>query len=77
MAETLDDVALSVAALSADPVPDTPSAALAAILSGLRRHYTMEAERLAHDRLFPRSETATSLPGPEAQPAMDLDAFML
>ncbi len=76
MAETLDDVALSVAALSASPVPDTSPAVLAAVLAELRKHYTMEAERQAHDRLFPQA-TATHPATAELEPEMDLDAFML
>jgi hypothetical protein len=78
MAETLDDVALSIAALSTDPVPNHPSAALAAVLAELRKHYTMEVERQAHDRLFLRATTtATQSALAELEPEMDLDAFML
>lgn len=78
MAETLDDVALSVAALSAAPVPDAPSATLTAVLAELRKHYTMEAERQVHDRLFPEATgTASQRATAELEPEMDLDAFML
>jgi hypothetical protein len=80
MAETLDDVALAVAGLSRDAAPTTWSPALGEILAGLRKGYTMEAERQAHDQLFPRP--AASGAGPAANDAepeaeMDLDAFML
>ncbi|MBJ3786924.1 hypothetical protein [Devosia sediminis] len=77
MAETLDDFALAVAALSRDAAPDTPSSDLAAILAGLRKHYTMEAERQAHDRLFPKAAISTAANDPQPEAEMDLDAFML
>ena len=76
-AEALDDVALSVAALSAAPPPERLSEALASVLAGLRRHYTMEAERQAHDRLFPRPRAPVAPDEAEPEATMDLDAFML
>ena len=36
----------------------------------------MEAERQAHDRLFPKALASTT-PEPEPEMEMDLDAFML
>ena len=80
MAEMLDDVALAVAGLSREPAPSTPSAELATILAGLRKLYTMEAERQTHDRLFPKTDmpvlsSAANDPEPEAE--MDLADFML
>jgi hypothetical protein len=76
MAEMLDDIALSVAALSRDPAPANLSGPLSEILAGLRKSYTMEAERQAHDRLFPKPAASTA-PEPEPEMEMDLDAFML
>ncbi|MBE7733194.1 hypothetical protein [Devosia faecipullorum] len=73
LAEILDDTALAIAGLSDAPLPTTLVSAQP-ILDTLRKSYTMEAERMIHDRLFPQAE-ATS--GPEAEPEMDLDAFML
>ena len=79
MAEAIDDIALSIAALSPDPAPVALSAALATVLAGLRRHYTMEAERQTHDRLFPRAAAPPAPVEADAAPdaAMELDAFML
>lgn len=77
MAETLNDAALAIAALSADPMPAGQSAAMADILAGLRKHYTMEAERQVHDRLLPATAIATEPVSTEPEPEMDLDAFML
>lgn len=80
MAEMLDDLALSAAALSPDPVPDNPTIELAAILAGLRKLYTMEAERQMHDQLFPQTDKA-ALTGAandaETDAEMDLADFML
>ncbi len=79
LAETLDDLALAVAALSTEPAPADLSPILIDILAGLRRHYTMEAERQAHDRLFPNVSTAAPRPANDTEPAADQDLadFML
>ena len=72
LAEILDDTALAIAGLHSGPLPAVLPAGLA-ILDRLRKSYTMETERMIHDRLFPRVDTeAVSEPEPE----MDLDAFM-
>jgi len=64
LAETLDDLAVTLLALA----PGTPPAALPAaawtVLDGLRRRYTMEAERRIHDALF-----AAAAPGRPATAA--------
>lgn len=77
MAEALDDLSLSVAGLTTDPLPEHRSPALENILVGLRKLYTMEAERQAHDQMFPRQVSSASLAADEAEPETDLDAFML
>ncbi|ODT79476.1 MAG: hypothetical protein ABS76_20040 [Pelagibacterium sp. SCN 64-44] len=74
LAETLDDVALTIAGLGEAGIPPALPDSLAGILAQLRKLYTMEAERMIHDRLFPASAAAGSS-GPE--PEADLDAFML
>ncbi|MCR6669921.1 hypothetical protein [Devosia ginsengisoli] len=40
----------------------------------MRQSYTMEAERMIHDRLFPHGKAHVET---ETQTDMDLDAFML
>ncbi|WP_297108457.1 hypothetical protein [uncultured Devosia sp.] len=76
MAETLADIAIVVAALSADPQPEPLPQELSLILASLRKAYTMEAERQIHDRLFP---AAASVPSAVEQEEAedDLAAFML
>ncbi|SMQ73127.1 hypothetical protein SAMN06295905_2262 [Devosia lucknowensis] len=79
MAELLDDIALAIAALTRDDVPETPSDGLIEVLASLRKHYTMEAERQAHDRLFPRPASVVQQPANGTAPGDDLDLadFML
>jgi hypothetical protein len=79
MAETMDDIAIAIAALSSDPAPASPSASLTEVLAGLRKTYTMEAERQAHDRLFPKATSAAPPANDDtaAEPEMDLADFML
>lgn len=74
LAETLDDVALTIAGLGEAGIPPALPNSLAGILTQLRKLYTMEAERMIHDRLF-RASAAGGSSGPE--PETDLDAFML
>lgn len=73
LAEILDDTALAIAGLSNAPLPAILPSDLP-ILDKLRQSYTMEAERMIHDQLFPPAETKSA---PEPEPEMDLDAFML
>ena len=74
LAETLDDTAMAIAGLTSEPLSDVQQISLP-ILDELRKSYTMEAERMIHDRLFPR--TAASMQAdPEPEAEMDLDAFM-
>lgn len=79
LAENMEDAALAIAGLSADALPGEASSALAAILAGLRKSYTMEAERSIHTRLVGHLEAVAT---PEAAPAQsggdeeDLAAFM-
>ncbi|QYO76163.1 hypothetical protein [Devosia salina] len=78
MAETLDDIAIAIAGLTTEPVPAVLSPALSETLAGLRKHYTMEAERQAHDALFPgaaASSIVASADEPEAE--LDMADFML
>ncbi|MHA6297034.1 hypothetical protein [Devosia sp. CAU 1758] len=79
MAETLDDIAMSVAALSNSPSPTSLSPSLAEVMAGLRKTYTMEAERRAHDLLFPKSQVAGPPANDDAaaETNMDLADFML
>lgn len=81
MAETLDDVAIAVAALSEHDLPASQSPALSGVLAALRKLYTMEAERQTHDALVPAT-TDASVEAAETTPVdddadMDLEAFML
>lgn len=74
LAETLDDTALTIAGLTSEPVPDILPPGTTGILGQLRKSYTMEAERMIHDRLFPHGQAHAET---ETEPDMDLDAFML
>lgn len=80
LAENMDDAALAIAALSTDAVPREAGPALAAILAGLRKSYTMEAERSIHSRLVGHLETASASAAPAAEAGggdeEDLAAFM-
>jgi hypothetical protein len=73
LAESMDDIALQVAGLSADAMPNPLAEELTPVLERLRKTYTMEAERQIHNRLF----GAPSAPA-EEEPAddMDLEALM-
>lgn len=73
LAETLDDTALAIAGLTSHPIPETLSSGLADILADLRKSYTMEAERMIHDGLFP---TGAGQDQQKAEADMDLDAVM-
>lgn len=52
LSESMEDIAMQIAALSNDSVPATPPAALTTVLERLRKSYTMEAERKIHAALF-------------------------
>lgn len=52
LAETLDDLAVTLLALAPQAPPPALPAAAWTVLDGLRRRYTMEAERRIHDALF-------------------------
>ena len=74
LAESMDDIALQIAALSSEPMPGELTAELVPVLERLRKTYTMEAERHIHSRLFGSAGTA---PAEEAaSDAMDLEALM-
>ncbi len=75
LAETLDDTALAIAALTGKPAPSTIPSSLLGVLGQLRRNYTMEAERAIHDQLVPRDTTGAAEQS-EAAVEMDLDAMM-
>lgn len=74
LAETMDDIALQIAGLSADPMSQSIAPDLAPILESLRKTYTMEGERHIHNRLF--GSPATVLVEDPANDDMDLDALM-
>lgn len=76
MAETLTDLAVLTAGLSLEPAPLELSPALSAILAGLRKHYTMDAERHVHDGLFAGDASQQSPPAAADEPEMDLAEFM-
>lgn len=80
LAENMDDAALAIAALSTDAVPREAGPALAGILAGLRKSYTMEAERSIHSRLVGHLESASASATPAAEAGggdeEDLAAFM-
>jgi len=74
LAESMEDIAMQIAALSADPMPDPLPESLVPVLEKLRKTYTMEAERQIHNRLF--GSAATVLIEEPANDDMDLDALM-
>lgn len=75
MAETMDDIALQIAGLSTEAMPDDVAPELLPTLERLRKTYTMEGERQIHNRLF-----GNAVPTVEVEAAanddMDLDALM-
>lgn len=73
LAESMDDIALQIAGLSSDAMPDPLAAELLPVLERLRKTYTMEAERQIHSQFFGGVSTA---PAEEAADDMDLDALM-
>lgn len=73
LAESMDDIALQIAALSSDAMPCPLAAELVPVLERLRKTYTMEAERQIHSRLF---GGAVAAPVEEASDDMDLEALM-
>ncbi|HWV21702.1 MAG TPA: hypothetical protein VN036_11785 [Devosia sp.] len=74
LAESMDDIALQIAALSSEPMPGELTAELLPVLERLRKTYTMEAERHIHSRLF---GSAGAAPAEEAaSDDMDLEALM-
>ncbi|MET0437305.1 MAG: hypothetical protein ABW043_07410, partial [Devosia sp.] len=52
LAENMDDIAMQIAALSSEAMPDALAEELTPVLERLRKTYTMEAERQIHTRLF-------------------------
>ncbi|AEQ53662.1 hypothetical protein KKY_3680 [Pelagibacterium halotolerans B2] len=52
LSEAMDDVRMQIAGLAPDAPSAEPTENIALILAGLRRLYTMEAERSVHDALF-------------------------
>lgn len=73
LAESMDDIAMQIAGLSSDAMPEEIAAELAPVLERLRKTYTMEAERQIHSRLF---GGAVAAPVEEASDDMDLEALM-
>jgi hypothetical protein len=74
LADAMDNVAIGIAGLAVAPLSDVMPAGLSSLLACLRRTYTMEAERLVHDRLF---DGMTDLSAAEPEPATSLDAVLL
>ncbi|KKB77783.1 hypothetical protein VW35_14090 [Devosia soli] len=74
LAENMEDIAMQIAALSSDPMPDPLPEDLLPVLEKLRKTYTMEAERQIHNRLF--GNAGTVLVEEPANDDMDLDALM-
>lgn len=75
LAEVLDDMALVIAEIGQNDVPETLPEELETVLANLRKLYTMEAERLIHDRLFPPQAANMNVAQASGEEA-DLDAFM-
>ena len=73
LAESMDDIALQIAGLSSEAMPDPLAAELVPVLERLRKTYTMEAERQIHSRFF---GGAVAAPVEEAADDMDLEALM-
>ncbi|WP_449393589.1 hypothetical protein [Devosia riboflavina] len=73
LAENMDDIAMQIAALSSEAMPDALTEDLTPVLERLRKTYTMEAERQIHTRLF---GGAVAAPVEEASDDMDLEALM-
>lgn len=73
LAETMDDIALQIAALSTETMPDQLAPDLVTVLERLRKTYTMEAERQIHSSLF---GGASAPPVEDVSDDMDLDAMM-
>ncbi|MCR6635888.1 hypothetical protein [Devosia sp.] len=73
LAESMDDIALQIAGLSSEAMPDALAAELVPVLERLRKTYTMEAERQIHSRFF---GGAVAAPVEEASDDMDLEALM-
>lgn len=53
---------MQIAGLAPGEVPSEHTAELAGLIAGLRRLYTMEAERAVHDALFGPPETTAATP---------------
>ncbi|MBN9334149.1 hypothetical protein [Devosia sp.] len=73
LAESMDDIALQIAGLSADAMPNPLAEELTPVLERLRKTYTMEAERQIHNRLF-GAPSASAVEEPADD--MDLEALM-
>lgn len=52
LSEAMDDIRMQIADLAPDEIASEQSAQLTGLIAGLRRLYTMEAERAVHDTLF-------------------------
>lgn len=62
LSEAMDDIRMQIAGLAPGEVPSEHTAELAGLIAGLRRLYTMEAERAVHDALFGPPETTAATP---------------
>ncbi|WP_421952076.1 hypothetical protein [Pelagibacterium sp.] len=62
LSEAMDDIRMQIAGLAPDETPSEHTAELAALVAGLRRLYTMEAERAVHDGLFGAPQAGIATP---------------
>ena len=61
LSEAMDDIRMQIAGLAPE-VPSAHADELAGLIAGLRRLYTMEAERTVHDALFGSPEMSAAAP---------------
>lgn len=62
LSEAMDDIRMQIADLAPDEIASEQSAQLTGLIAGLRRLYTMEAERAVHDTLFGPPEASAAAP---------------
>ena len=75
ISETMRDLEMRIVA-ECPPGPAAAPAAIAAVISGLRTRYTMDAERKIHEQLFGKEAVAAAAPNEEVE-EVDLDDLFL